>query len=282
MDALDLVTTFRGYGWDWSRGLHVSRDTRPTNRMTFAFCALLSTIGNGLLCGACHRVIHAFTRDFGFSPSGPSIFDETLPFPVRYFRASIISTFALVTTYSGVQLTYNAFTVLGILVFGQDPAQWPPAFDQPWFSTSLSDLWSRRWHQTYRHTIIVCAYPFYLVFGRVGGIIAGFLASGLIHHFIMLAFGSRLEPWRMIIGFGMMAPGMIAERAYYKCTGNKVGGIVGWVWTMSWLLVWGNVIAEGFLQVGMFGQPSAIDSDIKVWVLLEKLVMDFDAWLHRI
>ena len=282
MDALDLASNFRGHGWNWSGGLPIPRETRPTNRIAFASYALLSVVIQAFIGAAVYQAMHLFTTGVAFNTEVPTIFDKTLPFIARYIRASIISALAAWVTYSGMQLKYNLLAVIGILLFRQDPAQWPPIFDSPWWATSLNDLWSRRWHQVYRHTFLVVAYPFSVAFGRVGGIVGAFLASALFHHVMMATFECRPEFWRMLIGFGMMGLGMLAERAFYKLTGRKVDGVVGWIWTMMWLLLWGNVIVDGFARAGMFAQSTDIDTPTPLGMSVDKLVRDFDSWLHTI
>ena len=282
MDALDLVTNLRGHGWDWSRGLYVPRDTRPTNRGAFAFYALLSGAAHGFVCGALHIAIQTFAGGVGSSTQGPTIFDETLPFFVRYFRSSIISTLAAFGIYTILQLSYDLATIPAVLLFGQDPAQWPPVFDHPWRATSLNEFWSRRWHQCFRHTLLLVAYPFSVALGRAGTVIGVFLSSGLYHHIMMVMLDSQSEMWRMLVPFGMMAPGIFAEWAFYQLTGRKVGGVVGWVWTLAWLLLWGNVMVDGFARAGMFASSSPVDSQSPVRALVVNLVIAFDAWLHTI
>jgi len=274
MDALDLMTNLRGIGWDWSRGLYIPRETRPTHRIAFACYTFLSAVANVLLCSVFHQVVQTFTQ----GTRTLSIFDDTLPFPLRYLRASIISVAAAFMAHVGTQMNYDLATLVGVLVFWQDPAQWPPAYEQPWCATSLCALWGQRWHQTLRHTLLVCAAPF----NRAWAIVAAFIASGLVHHLILLAYDSRVEAWRMLVGFGMMAPGMLAERAYCKATGHRVGGALGWVWTMAWMIMWGNLIVDGFMRAGMYAQPNAIDSESPLWALVERWVVKFDAWLHAV
>lgn len=277
-DVLDLVTTLRGHGWNWSRGLHVPHETRPTNRMTFALYSLFSAIVHALMCGSLSRAIYVWTG----GDKGSSIFDETLPFFARYLRSSIISILAGFQIYTVMQMGYDASTVINVLLFRQDPIRWPPLFDKPWCSTSLNEFWSHRWHQLFRRMFLLCAHPFSLVFGRAGTIVGAFLASGLIHCVLMAPFERNIEPWSFLVGFGMMAPGVLAERAYYKLTGKRVGGVVGWFWTLTWLLLWGNMITDGFARVGLFTCSSYIDSKSPLGALAEKLVIDFDAWLHTI
>jgi len=278
MDVLDLITNLRGHGWNWSRGLYVPQETRPTNRIAFGIYSLFSAIVYGLICGALSRAIYVWTG----GDSAFSIFDETLPFFARYLRSSIISILAGFQVYAVMQMACDAFTAIGVLVFHQDPAQWPPLFDKPWCATSISEFWGRRWHQLFRQMYLLGAYPFSLVFGRTGAIIGAFLMSGFSHYIMMIPFERDPDPWSLVIGFGMMAPGVLAERAFYKLTGKRVGGVVGWFWTLSWLLLWGNLITDGFATAGLFSSSSSIDSKSPVRALVEKSVIDFDAWLHTI
>ena len=286
MDALDLASNFRGHGWEWSRGLYIPRETRPANRIAFVCCAFVSAVAHTLISGALHRAVLLLApMGVGPIPGGSTIFDETLPFLVRYLRASIISVFAALEIYAGVQMWYNFAIVPAILVLGQDPAQWPPLFDAPWRATSVSDFWGRRWHQLFRHMFLVLGgYPLSFVLGRTGIVIGAFLASGVIHHISLVVLNTGVEIWRMLVGFGMMGPGILAERAFYQLTGRRVGGVVGWVWTTVWLLLWGNVIVEGFARAGMLGYTNFVDSSLPVWISssVEHLVVDFEVWLHTI
>ena len=284
MDALDLASNFRGHGWEWSRRSYIPRETRPANRIAFVFCTLLSAVAHALISGALHRaILSVVPMGVGPTPGGSTIFDETLPFLVRHLRSSIISTFNAFAVYAVLQMSYDLFTVTAILVLGQGPAQWPPAFDAPWRATSLSDFWGHRWHQFFRHIFVFLGgYPLSFVLGRSGIVIGAFLASALWHQIALIPLDSHVEIWWMLAGFGMMGPGILAERAFHRLTGRRVGGLVGWVWTMSWLLLWGNVIVEGFARGGMFSCMSAIDTGSPWRASVERLAIDFDVWLHTL
>ncbi|KAG6371923.1 hypothetical protein JVT61DRAFT_8932 [Boletus reticuloceps] len=285
MDAIDLVSNFRGHGWDWSRyRSYIPRETRPANCMAFVLYASLSAVAHALICGAFHRAILTLvpTRA-GPITEGSTIFDDTLPFPVQYLRATMISALFAIDIYATMQMSYDLCTVLGILVLGQDPVQWPPAFNAPWRATSLSSLWGCRWHQFLRHTFLILGgYPLSVVLGRAGLIIGAFLASVLWHHTSLITLDSQVEMWWMLVGFGMMGPGILAERVFYQLTGRRVGGVLGWVWTMVSLMLWGNMIVEGFARAGMFGCSSPLDSESPLRASVERLVMDFDVWLHAL
>ena len=278
-DALDLALTLRGHGWDWSRGLYIPRETRPTNRRGFAFHVFLSFVIHAFVSGVLHKAIRSFSP-MGIGAAGGSIFDETLPFHARYLRASIISGFASIGTYAFIQLCYDACTIIGVLVFGQEPGQWPPAFDAPWRATSISEFWGRRWHQFYRRMFLVQGgYPLSFL-GRVGFVVGAFLSSAVMHHVAMVILNDQLDLWRLHVGFGMMAPVVLAENAFKRLTGRKVGGVAGWIWAMVWLLLLGNLIIDGFARAGMFGRLNFIESVVPRRDVVERLVARFDSWLH--
>ena len=284
MDALDLASNFRGYGWEWSGyQSYIPHETRSVNRIAFVFSAFTSAVVHCLICGALQRAILTLAPVGVAIPEGSTVFDETLPFLVRYLRATMITALTALGIYAVLQMGYDLSTIPGILVLGQDPAQWPPAFDAPWRATSLNDFWGRRWHQVFRHVFLILGgYPLSFVLGRAGVTIGAFLASAVVHHIVLVTLSSRVEFWWMLVGFGMMAPGVLAERAYLQLTGRRVGGMAGRIWTMAWLLLWGTVIVEGFARAGMFGSASFVDSGFPVRISVEHWVLDFDIWLHAI
>ncbi|KAI9569882.1 hypothetical protein HD554DRAFT_458450 [Boletus coccyginus] len=283
MDAFDLALTFRSCDWDWSRGLYIPPKTRPSNRTEFVSHVALSTAAYAFICGVLHLAIRSFSPAGPGSISGWSIFDETLPPHLRYLRSSIISIVGCFATYTFLQTGYHLCTIVGVLVLGQDPAQWPPGFDSPWRSTSLTEFWGRRWHQWPRHIFLVQAgYPLSFIFGRAGLVIGGFLSSAANHHVGLSSLDSTSKLWRMLLGFGMMVPGMFAERAFKQLTGRKVCGLAGWVWTMTWLVLWGNVLMDGFMRAGLFRAGAFTDGVPPLQALVERLVMCFDTWLHAV
>lgn len=282
LDALDLALNFRGHGWDWSRGLHIPRETRPSSRTGFVFYVTVSAAFHALMCGTLHTAIQSFSPVRLGSVLEGSIFDETLPLHVRYLRSSIISIIGCLATYSLLQTYYDLCTVVAILIFRQDPAQWPPAFDAPWRATSLAEFWGRGWHQWLRQMFLIMSYPLSSVFGLVGLVVGAFLSSAAFHHLGLISFDSASEPWRMFVGFGMMAPVILVERTFKQLTGRKVCGLAGWVWTMAWLVLLGNVIIDGFVSAGLFRCCTFIDDMPSLRASVEHLVIDFDTWLHTV
>ncbi|KAG9313290.1 hypothetical protein JVU11DRAFT_5594 [Chiua virens] len=276
LDAIGLALALRGHGWDWSHGVYIPRETRPANRRGFLFDVILSAALHALLCGVLHMAIRLLAPVQVRTLSGGSIFDEALPFRARYARSTVISIFGAFSLYAFLQMCYDACTIVGVLVLGQDPARWPPAFGAPWCATSLTDFWGRRWHQFFRRMFLIQGgYPLSFFLGKTGIVIGAFLSSGIMHHIAMVNLNERVTPWRMLVGFGMMAPGVLAERAFKKWTGRNVGGVAGWVWAMTWLVLWGSFIIDATARAGVYGgHLSAVERVIPGRKVVEGLMAD--------
>ncbi|KIJ05557.1 hypothetical protein PAXINDRAFT_103729 [Paxillus involutus ATCC 200175] len=168
------------------------------------------------------QAVQSFSSDAFGSTIGCTIFDETLPFFLRYLRSSIISTLTAFSIYCVLQMGYDPCIIPAVLILRQDPAQWTPPFEHPWFATSVSDFWGRRWHQFYRRTFIFLGiYPLSLVFGRMGGIFGAFFAFAVFHHIIIITLDGQ-----------MVALAHIGERVFRQWTGRKVGRL--WVGCGRW------------------------------------------------
>ncbi|KAG6330097.1 hypothetical protein ID866_8993 [Astraeus odoratus] len=282
MDAFDLTANFRGVGWNWSQSVYIPRETRPTSsRLTFCVYVLLSAIAHSFFCSVLHSATQAFSPEAFTVLSGGTIFDPTLPPFIRYFRSSVITLLVGFGIYGVIQMNYDLGTLAGVAIFRQDPAQWPPVFDSPWLATSLRDFWGRRWHQLFRRTFVVLGgWPLGLIFGRLGYILGSFLASGIVHHIVVLLLNGRVEVWWMPVSFGMMAVGVILEHWFTLVTGRKVGGWLGRLWTTGWLLVWSSMMVDGFGRAGMFASSIMFDCAAPVRGIVEQYAMAFDRLLH--
>lgn len=120
MDVLDLAVNLRGHGWNWSHSLYIPRDMRPTNRMAFACSTFLSAVGHASICGVLHRAILSYLG-VGSITNGFTIFDDTLPFLLRYLRASIISILTAFAAYTSLQMGYDLCTIPAVLFLGTRP-----------------------------------------------------------------------------------------------------------------------------------------------------------------
>ena len=284
MDALDLATNLRGIGWSRSKSAHFPAETRPaSSRTVFCLYVLLSAVVQGFICSTLHIAVQAFSPETLAVLSGGTIFDANLPPFIRYVRSSIITVTAAIGICFIVQVNYSVGTLIGVAVFRQDPAQWPPVIQAPWLATSVRDFWSRRWHQLFRRSFIVLGgWPLSIIFGNVGFIFGSFLASGIFHNVIVRMHNDSVEMWCMLFSFGMMGVGIVLEDVFASLTGRRVGGWKGWLWTMAWLLVWGSLIVDGFARGGMFASSSMLDSASPARAVVERYVSAFDKWLHTL
>ncbi|KAI6113906.1 hypothetical protein EDD16DRAFT_1599106 [Pisolithus croceorrhizus] len=164
----------------------------------------------------------------------------TLPLPMipRYLRVLEIMYLATWLAYFAMQWGYHSLSMVLVSIFRQHSSQWPPLFDKPWLSTSLSEIWGRRWHQMPRFTFTSCGgIPFAYLFGRPGGILGTFLTSDIFHAIEFHAVG-RGGTAMAVMGFFMNGVGVLLERAWSKevSPGHRVRGMIwGWIWTFSWM-----------------------------------------------
>lgn len=253
-DACDLISNFRGINWNWSHGSYIPVETRST-KSTLRFLAhtVLSAVLHCAILDISISVVRSFSPTTFGSPDGGSIFDGSLPF-LRYARSTTITIWSGIIFYAAIQMVYDLNTINFILLFRQSPSQWPPIFDAPWAATSVSEFWGRRWHQLFRSTFIhVGSKPLSLFVGRVGGVLGAFFLSAILHDWGMWAMG-RGSNFKNAGGFFlMMGIGCILEAAFNRVSGMKVRGWWGWLWTMVWIVGWGNMLVDAWARTGLLG-----------------------------
>ncbi|KAG6330096.1 hypothetical protein ID866_8992 [Astraeus odoratus] len=150
-------------------------------------------------------------------------------------------------------------------------------------ATSVRELWGRRWHQLLRRILVTLgSWPLSVVFGRIGYILGSFLVSGVYHSVIVLSLNGAVEMWWMPLSFGMMGVAIVLEHWFSLLTGRKVGGWVGRLWTVGWVLVWGSMIVDGLARAGLFGCSKEFDIFVASPVkdAVRWYVMGFDNWLR--
>jgi len=256
LDAFDLCCNLRGIGWNWSKGLHLPKETRRTDsRILF----ILSTLRSFILTVIIFDVLHYTVQSFGWetfgSGSGGTIFgDESEPAVLRYPRATLVAFLSGLTICLGIQVGYYMLSLIGLVVFQNDPKTWPPIFDTPWFATSLADFWARRWHQAFRDLFVSCgSKPLARVFGRMGTVMGAFLISGILHVTGLWGMGRGTEFWTVAGYFLVNGVGLILERLWKQLTGRRVQGVWGNVWTMIWVVGWGVFLVDAWARKGLVG-----------------------------
>jgi Membrane bound O-acyl transferase family len=254
-DAFELSLNLRGCGWNWSAGVKIPPETRPTSSTgAFNILTFTSLILHLVVFDVFHYSIQWFAPLTIGSANGGSIFDPSMPYAQRYLRSSAITFLSGLTIYCAIQVGYHMCTLLGVLVFRQHISQWPPIFKDPWFATSLNELWAERWHQLFRHNFIsLGGKPMAWLMGRTGGILGSFFMSGLFHHFGLWGMGNGSDFPRVVGFFMMMGIGTIMEHTFKMFTGHRVGGFFGWMWMFIWGLGWAHILVEAWATRGLIG-----------------------------
>ncbi|KAH0833888.1 membrane bound O-acyl transferase family-domain-containing protein [Lanmaoa asiatica] len=254
-NAWDLMLNPRGIGWNWPRGLIVPKPAFETDsRIIFVLSSAARLAFHALAFDACVQTIRILSPNTFGSLDGGSLFDHTLPPLLELLRSVFVSLLAVLIAFFAIQWSYQFLAILCIILFQQLPSQWPPLFDSPWLSTSLSELWGRRWHQMMRDMLLTLGgQPFNYLFGRLGGLLGAFLISGMFHVIELHSLG-RGGNSVAVLGFWIMnGVGVVLERVWKATTGRPVGGVLGWMWTFGWLALWGVPAVNEWAKTGRFG-----------------------------
>ncbi|KAH7884617.1 membrane bound O-acyl transferase family-domain-containing protein [Phlebopus sp. FC_14] len=254
-NAWDLMVNLRGIGWNWPERLHVPRPMSETQSRLVSFAL---TVGRLLILVVLFDAITGYVRSFGpdtfGSPLGGNLFDPSLPPFQRYLKAYKITALTGATTYINIEAVYHLHAVMFMILFQQHPSQWPPLFDSPWQSTSLSSFWARRWHQLYRESFVaVGSRPLGMIFGRAGIVMGAFIVSAILHDLGMRGMDRGADSLQIMGFFIMHGVGVVLEYAWGKTTGRRVGGVLGWLWTFTWFMTWGCLMVDSWARRGLMG-----------------------------
>jgi len=250
-DALDLCVNLRGIGWNWSHGLQVA-PRRTQSRRDFLISTLIHLFKGGILADHMHWVVQWFGPTTIGSPHGGTIHHPPLPPLLDLLRSTILISLAGSFIYFNLEVAYDICALVGVGVFNQHPLQWPPLFDSPWSSSSLTELWARRWHQNFRDVFIgIGAKPLSLLVGRVGWIIGAFSASATFHYFGLWGLGRGTEFSGVGGYFLIQSLGVTLEHLWKSFTGRRVGGLMGRVWTFVWAVGMGQDFLDAWSRRGL-------------------------------
>ena len=252
VNGLDLCFSPTALGWE-----HAVRPLDPSlkmiSRSRFIFLRLRSMIGWCLLLDFVHRGLCTVVSDSVRSLEGDTIFDLDLPPASRFLKSTVISILTFISVMGWLQVVSDAWNILCVLVLRVHPRRFAPMFCRPWKSSSLGKFWGHDWHQWTRYTFShFGGEAIHWVTGsrRVGRVFGTFLVSGLVHDIGIVKKGA--DPLRITMFFLMMGVGVALEGLWTKRTGLKVGGIIGWLWTVLWMLLWGNILVDGVYRRGLF------------------------------
>ncbi|OSX67195.1 hypothetical protein POSPLADRAFT_1042455 [Postia placenta MAD-698-R-SB12] len=246
-DALEVTFVVRGFGWDFGKGVHAPPDSRSMERRTFLQATALSFFKNVFITDLSDSLLK-LVPGVG-SVKGGSIFKPELPTYPRYTLSTTIHIAGGTMVVCGLEACYDLATLIAVGLLGHSPPNWPPLFGGPWRATSLRELWGESWHQLLRHMFLIYGgYPGYWLGGRAGMVFGAFLASGVFH-----ALALNIHDHRVILFFVMQAVGILAEVAWVRVTGRRVGGVVGWLWKSFFVLVLGQMCVDAWAIGGFAG-----------------------------
>ncbi|KAI9446205.1 hypothetical protein H4582DRAFT_1843513 [Lactarius indigo] len=248
LDGFDLFFNLRGIGWSWSPQPSPQWKTAPPSipSLFASFLLRISVADTSLYL--IQRVCPAVVS----GPSGGSIFDPNLSLIPRMASAAVAGICGGVFTYSLIDGIYHLAAIIGRVVCRQPASHWPPISNRPWLATSLHEFWSTRWHQLFRHLFVIYGVrPGTAVLGKTGAVIGAFAVSAVMHNYAVWGIGYGSEFISSGGFFILMGVGLASEVAFKKSTGMRVGGVLGWLWTMLWILVWGAPMIDTWGRHGM-------------------------------
>ena len=251
IDAFDLLCNQQGIGWSWSPNPFL-RETTPRSPPPRIASIWANTLLKIMVADVSQYIMQTICPSTD-KPGGGSIFDPTLPLLPRMRLGAFTAIFGGVWLYALMDSLYHIGMLIGRHLLRQPASYWPPLFRRPWMATSIRDFWSDRWHQSLRHIFVVFgARPGGRFLGRAGAVMGAFAVSAFIHYLGLWGSGHGTE-FHIDGGFFLlMGLGAIMEGAFQRATGLRVGGWLGWLWTMSWTLVWGTPLIDGWARRGMF------------------------------
>jgi len=258
VNGFDLVFDMSAISWEHgvaNRAFEGKKEDR--SRTQFVLSRILS-LAEGLLFNAVTSIIVIrLLSSPGHGSPKTTIFDVDLPPLWRYLKGCLISIFTALSIPGGMRLGFDMVAVTAVLL-GSSPIKWPSTFCSPWRSTSVSSFWGYRWHQATRLTFLQFAgRPLAAITGsrRLGLVMGTFIASGIVHETGAVRIPAAREKGGQgaLLFFTMQGVGVVLEHLWTKMTGRRVRGVLGWLWTIGWLTVWGNDFIDRSVRIGMLG-----------------------------
>ena len=245
LDGFDLLFNLRGIGWSWS----------PFRRMSTRSMSIPAVLAKVLLKLVVFDVAHylvQYNRPSVDAPAGDTIFDPALSPVPRCAWAVFYTACGGLMVYTNVDALYYIAALVGRILLRQPAWRWPPLSDHPWKATSITEFWSFRWHQFFRHVFVVFgAVPGGLLLGRPGALVGAFAVSAVLHDLGLWGLGRGTEFHTVGGFFLLMGVGAGGELGFRKLTGRRVGGLWGWAWTMVWTIGWGSMMIDAWARRGM-------------------------------
>lgn len=139
---------------------------------------------------------------------------------------------------SGIALMLH-FGLFGMLACTWNGAHRPvrPIMNAPLAATSIADFWGNRWNLAFRdyaHQTIFS--PLTRRFNAITGTLLGFLFSGVVHD-LAISVPARGGYGLPTIYFLLQGVGIMAERVVNKHVVRIRGNLLGWIWSVIWILL---------------------------------------------
>lgn len=151
--ALDLLTSMRGTSWyfdrrwDFTSSPVLSRQARlsQTSRWQFVWTQLLWWIWFYLLID----VVDTGVKLLDLDHTSMHPVSGSLPIYQQLLCALGIGLW----TYVAIVSEHGLMSMICVGLLGvSKPESWPPMFEYPFLSSSLTDFWGKRWHYLFRRT----------------------------------------------------------------------------------------------------------------------------------
>ena len=235
LDALEVSLALRGVNWDFGRHVYVPRapSALPSERSAFVKATVWRIVRNQLYVDTFDTIEKLIP---GVTATGGTIFFPQLPPLQRYALSTFLHLGHGLLIIAGVALVNDYCSLIGVLLLGQSPSAWPPIHGNLRDTRSLHQFWSRGWHQALRYTFLTFGgFPGRWLAGDVGMAFGTFLASGLFHEVGLLVAGRSMDH-RVTLFFVLQAAGIAIEKLFRRLTGRRVGGVLGTIWAMLFIL----------------------------------------------
>ncbi|KAG8221636.1 hypothetical protein J3R82DRAFT_1915 [Butyriboletus roseoflavus] len=80
-----------------------------------------------------------------------------------------------------------------------------------------------------------------------------FVVSGVLQDLGMRGMGRGSDTLPVMGFFLAHGAGILMEHAWKLATGRRVGGVIGWLWVMSWCILWGHLLVDVWARRGLIG-----------------------------
>ncbi|KAG8909195.1 hypothetical protein FRC02_007949, partial [Tulasnella sp. 418] len=169
--SLDLILTIRGTSmmknraYKWASAEVFEFDPNMSKK-DFVESKLKNLALDYLIIDISDTITKTRPWNNSYPNNSPSPCHPITTLPVH--RQLVQSVAICVYLFMAVEMGQEILAVIAVSVFGSHPSSWPPLFNSPFSSQSLTDFWSKRWHTSLKRWFTRCAEPVTWIFPRHG------------------------------------------------------------------------------------------------------------------